>query len=638
MTEIGQYFLINGGEANPHLLTLFGVGAAVCLVLLGVQKILKYLFPNESGYVLLLFSLICISSVTAIYFTNANTMMWANIIVLLAYLKVAKGGFSDQKPSHSGVALPFLALYVAFFLINVFTCIDFELGIVRVSTYDSPFYARLVDYLMLHGVENYELNSIHADVIGVRLYHYTENWFTAFCKIGAATTPTIFIQQFVTIPIFFSMCVLAFYEAVKEQSISTPFAMGFSLIVLGGVALPEVVKLMPEGMPFTALRAWSPLTAPKVSVAYMILPLVLVQTNNRRFEYQLLLYILLAVNYITFLPAILTLFSVVAAYKLFKSELNRKIIQNTLILVIAAAVPILIWLLYNPSQAPEVNTSAPELSKLLHFYLNYGVSIFGVSIISLLLLFGPIAIVVLVLARKNLPVFTPFKSAAILVVGSIVAYIILGYEVESFQLFQNVAIPTLNVYFLLVLLKSMAYSSKRVRIICISVLLSVTAVRFVTTPQMLTTVSEMQRVQNFFRETEGAKTGFIRTKESMSALRGKSPYLKPPAESILAAVNKYQPMSLNELSWDISDGLYSKREAEYKRSSPLFNFSQEQKLGGQSVIEVQKKFLQANNIRFLEVEPGAEVIVPHSQITDSLEMDNGTKVYSIMYEPRAISN
>lgn len=633
MNEVSQFFLV--GE-NLHLLSLFAFGAAVILVLLGVQKALKFLFSNENEYVVLLFSVICISSVTAIYFTSGNTMMWANILVLLVYWKFAKREPSNQDASVSGLVWPFIFLYVMFFLANVFTSIDFDAGIIRVSTYDSSFYARLVDFLMLHGVENYEMNPMHSDVIGVRLYHYTENWFAAFCKIGLADTPTIFIQQFVVIPIFFSMCVLAFYEAVRKQTVSSSFAMGFSLLVIGGVALPEITTLMPDGLPFGALRTWSPLTAPKVSIAYMILPMALAQTSNKRFEQQLLLYILLAVNYITFLPAVLTLFFVAAVYHYFRSKLNREVIVRAVVLVLAAALPILIWLFCNPVTAPEINVTLPGLNELLHFYLSHGISIFGVSVISLWLLFGPIALIILSLARKNLHVFVPLSSAAILVGGGIAAYILLGYEVESFQLFQNVAIPTLNVYFLLVLFKTLVHYGKTVRIACMSVLLFLLIVRFVSTPQPLTTVAEIQRIQRFFGKTDGVKTAFMRSKETMNSLRGKSPYLNPPAEPILAAINKYQPISINELSWNVGEDFYVKREAEYKRSSPLFNFLHEKKLGNQSINEVHRKFLKENDIRYLEVEPGAELAVPYNQIIDSLQMDNGTKVYKIVHEPIAI--
>lgn len=633
MNEINQFFLV--GE-NLHLLSLFAVGATVVLVLLGVQKILRHLFPNESEYLLLLFTVICISSLTAIYFTRGNTMMWANIIVLLAYLKIVKGQPSNRSSSESSLVWPFVFLYVVIFLVNVFVSIDFGAGIVRVSTYDSPFYARLVDFMMLHGVENYEMNPIHSDLIGVRPYHYTENWFTAFCKMGIASVPTIFIQQFVVNPILFSMCVLAFYVAVKEQMVSSSFALGFGLLVLVGVALPEIVKLMPENVSFVALRSWSPITAPKMSVVYMILPLALAQTGSKRFEQQLLLYILLVVNYITFLPAILILFSVVAVYQYIKSNLNRKAVQRAMVLIVAAALPFLTWLVCNPVKAQEVNVSRLGLNELLQFYLNHGISIFGVSIISLLLLFAPITMVILILARKNLHVFIPFTAAGILVFGGIVSNIVLGYEIESFQLFQNVAIPTLNVYFLLVLYRALANFNRTVRIVCLSVLLIVFMVRFVATPPHLTTIAEIQRVQSFIGTTDGEKTGFIRNQESMGALAGKNPYLRPPAESILAAINNYEPISLNDLSWDIGDNLYVKQEADYKRSSALINYVHEKKLEHQSINEVQRKFMEEYNIRFLEVELGAELIVPHNQIIDSLQMDNGTKVYKLAYKPNVL--
>ena len=617
---------------NLHLVSLFILGAAVILVLLGIQKVLKQFFLNEKESVLLLFAIICIASLTAIFFTGGNTMMWANLFVLLAYLKISKRQPSSMNSHVSSVSWSLLLLYGVFFIANVLASIDFGTGIIRVATYDSSFYARLVDFLMLHGVENYEMNPIHSDAIGVRLYHYTENWFAAFCKTGMSDTPTIFIQQLVVIPIFLAVCVLAFFDAVKEHATSYRFTLYFSLLVVGGVALPEVVKLVPEGMPFSALRSWSPVAAPKVSIVYMILPLALTKTSNRQVEQKLLLYTLLAINYVTFLPAVLALLFVGAGYQLVKAKMNRKVLESALFLGAAAVLPIITWLFYNPVKAPAVNASIPNLNELVHFYLSHGISIFGVSVISLLLLFGPIAIVVFTLARKNLEVLIPFKSAAILVVGGIAAYIILGYEVESFQLFQNVAIPTLNVYFLLVLFKTLVNYGRTVRIVLTSVLLFVLIVRFVKTPVALTNAVEIQRVQSFFGEVTQVRTAFIRNTETTSTLRGKSPYLNPPAEPILAAMNNYEPISINEHSWNMGDGFYAKREAEYKQSSALFNFVSEKQLEGQSVVEVQRKFLKENNIRYLEVEEGAELVVPYNQVVDSLRMDNGSTVYKLSHE------
>ncbi|MBP9153019.1 MAG: hypothetical protein KBF73_12100 [Flavobacteriales bacterium] len=594
---------------------------------------MKRIFPNESEYVLLLFTVICISSLTAIYFTRGNTMMWANIIVLAAYRKIVKGEPSNRSSTELNLLWPFVFLYIMFFVANVFAGIDFGAGIVRVSTYDSPFYARLVDFMMLHGVENYEMNPIHSDLIGVKLYHYTENWFTAFCKIGIPDVPTIYIQEFLVNPIFFSICVLAFYEAIREQAVSTWFTMGFSLLVIVGVALPEITMLLPADTAFNTLRSWSPLATPKMSIVYMILPLALAQTGSRRFEQQLLLYILLVVNYITFFPAILILFTVVAVYQYLKSKWNRKEMEKAVVLIVAASLPIVIWLLYNTVKSPEVDVSMPGVTEMLQFYLSHGISIFGVAIISLLLLFSPIAIVTLALARKNVHVFFDFQSASILVVGGIASYILLGYEVESFQLFQNVAIPTCNVFFLLVLFNALTYCGRTVRVASISVLLLVLVVRLSSPNLPLTTVSEIQRTKAFFPNTEVMTTAFIRNKETMKTLRGKSPRLNPPAESILAALNNYQPISINELSWDIGNGFYVKQEANFKSSSALINYVHEKKLEHLSVIEVQRKFLEENDIQFLEIERGAELIVPHNQIIDSLQMDNGTKVYKLAYKP-----
>ncbi len=157
--------------------------------------------------------------------------------------------------------------------------------------------------------------------------------------------------------------------------------------------------------------------------------------------------------------------------------------------------------------------------------------------------------------------------------------------------------------------------------------------RFVTTPQPQTTVAEIQRVQRFFGETDGVKTAFIKNKEQLSLLHGKNPYLYPPAEPILAAINNYQPISINELSWEVGDGFYAKQEAKYKRSAALFNFVHEKKLEHQSIREVQRKFMEENGIRFLEVERGAELIVPRNQVIDSLRMDNGNMVYKLAYKP-----
>lgn len=609
---------------SPDMLFFSGLVSCLLIVLLakGFQRINVKADPIAS----LIFGLVSIASITAIFKSGLGTMLWCNMFLIL--LVNVKGMRLHLPSIHLGINahVLFVVLYCFYFVFKAITSVNWIEGELCFANYDSAFYARLVDYLLTTGKENYYMDSVYPEIRGVRLYHYTEHWFAAFVKILSGSGSSLMLFELVVNPILYSLCTVSIASLAPQRKNSLILILLFTLTSLSGFSAIELNTVLQDWVPIEVLRAWGPLNYPKITIAVICLTLLYRAARVGRYSVFLFYSMFLVINYITYLPTIVILITGLGAFKYASNLTEVSGVKKSATIIIAVTVPMAAWFVINPYFQCEA-TSTP-ISLLTETIFRHGLSVMLMNALYVVLSFGPVLLLLLIIGLRKVDFVTLLLTLS-LVALSIFVSGLMSFNDQSFQLFQNVSIPVLNVFFLLFILYNIG-KTPNYRISLVLVLfLSMLAFRE-TRSDSKVTFDELRKADAFFGSDDDLRTAFIRSDKALTSLHGKHPSLNPPAQWICGMYNTYLPSSINELSWNPSETLYSEKEYQYRCGSPFFLFLEKNGQSSSHKDSMQCLFVLENEIHLLEVERGAQIkgLFPLG-FSDSLRLDNGTIIYKM---------
>jgi hypothetical protein len=574
----------------------------------------------------LVFAVITISTITAVIFSSGKTMLLANMpLIFLALLKDMRFELKKQRLGVDSVVL-FTFLYLFFFGFAFITSIDWVDGSLRFAHYDSSFYARLVDYLAETGRENYYMDVVYPDQRPMKLYHYTEHWFAVFIKSIEANASGLILFEFVVNPILYSLCATCLLAVVKTEKVNFGWALAIVLFGLSGFVAVELKRVIPEWVPVDILRGWAPLSYPKITIAVICMTLIFRAFRAERLETVIFYSSLLVVNYITYFPAVLSFCLLLVAFHVATRPLSFHSLTRIGIVFFVLGPSFTIWGFVSPHDPCVIPRTPVDL--IVETILDHSVQIAVSNSLYLLISFLPILLLLLLLG-VSMNDFGAVALTACIVLCSVFTASIMCFHDQSFQVFQNVSLPILNILFAIIVGRSWSSLSKlRVGIL----LLILTSVFVWRTKNKVSYVSfdTLRQADKFFEGSKSFRTGFIRSEQSLSSLHGKYPSLNPPGQWICGMYSGYFPSSINELSWTPKESLHRSKELEYRCNSPFYLFV-DNRVGTEFTIEeLQRSFLRENDIEFIEVENGSRFLQRLTlEPKDSLCLDNGTIIYRL---------
>lgn len=572
-----------------------------------------------------LVSLILLSSISGIYFTSGVTSMCVSVIVLLFYPKEVIVGRGVEVRTYI-FFLP-VAFYVFFFGLNLIRLVDLSSATLSLSSYDSPFYARLVDYVRVTGNENYDMDFVYHNDGAIRLYHYTEIWLCALIKGIFNAEPTTHLLEFVTYPVLQALATFSFFGLQIKAGIKRIAAFFFSLVFSVGVAVPELSFFVRDILPSMSFRAWSILSAPKLSVVYIILPQLMSSVRREDLRLTGWLLSMLAITYVTYYPVCGLVLAAGFLRSVVKGLGDFRAIASCVIPYLVSSILLVVFVQLG-STTQSVSNEIIDISVWAKFISEHGISIFGSGIITLFVLFSPVVILIVWLGNDVRINLLEISLIATMCLGGLIGYIAMGYELEAFQLFENVAIPVLNVSLLFVLVLAIANKPHWIQGILLATI-ALVSLRGNQGEFNTASFSEMERIARFFKGDREVRTAFIRSQGELVTVRGKSPNLNPPAEVVQHVLSSYSPLSINELGWENSSSLYRKREEEFRQSSSFWKFVQRQDAQGKTVGDLQSEFIKLQNLKYLEVCKGCSIKNIDLVVEDSLVLKSGVRIYVV---------
>jgi len=569
------------------------------------------------------FGFVTLGFLTAVWFTRGNTALWPAFILVSIGLWYGRkcAGVCTTKTLIEFAYL--ISLYTVFFILML-TLVFNNAGNLVVSNYDTPFYVRLVEYLLSTGNESYYMERLYPEEVGVWPYHYLEHWVAALLKILTPNIPTIFSFDLVLNPLLFSLSTLGFFHLIRATTKNTGIVVYFlAPMIVFGIAIPEIVDLFPNSIPFNLNRSWSPIEQPKAAVVYMFLSPILLAVHTRNISLIWVMSMLLGVCFIPTIPAITFSAILLTVWLVMVGEINwRKALRISTLVILVASVGLGGWLGYN-SQAESVGHHT-SIDVIITFYQHHVAGVLGLTVISSFIIFLPALFLLTEIRRVNMEI-TFF--VLLLYVSGILAYAALGFEFQSFQLFQTISIPAATCLFLLLAVAVMNTKNRLwFKILVFALLFHTAFTRITRYGFVLASSEEIADLSSFVKETD-VRTAFIKNpNEYLGALSGKNPYLYFPIEQLHATSSTYHSFSLNELSWHVESELYED-EYRYKRFSDFCKFVEHEGLQDAPIEAQQKAFLVKNNIHYLEASAMADISALNLTIIDSLVFKNGSRLY-----------
>ncbi|MCF8275491.1 MAG: hypothetical protein K9J17_02060 [Flavobacteriales bacterium] len=615
----------------PQIIQIYFSGITVLLVLALFSLLLCRHVGEQQRKVLPIFAFVTLGFLTAVWFTRGNTSLWPAFILVIVGLWHGEKHINSSVLGKTLVEVAYLFFLFTGFFILMFILSSNRDGDLIISNYDTPFYVRLVEHLMLTGNESFYLERLYPEENGVLLYHYLEHWLAAFIKIITPNIPTIYSFDLVLNPLLFSLATLGFFHLVGAVTKRTDgFVYMLAPIIVFGIATPEIVDALPSGIPCNLNRSWSPFEQPKAAVAYIFLSPLLLAVHIRHLKQLWIMSMLLGVCFIPTIPTVTLSAMLITVLWVLLLEVNwQKALISAATSVLIASLGLGIWLVFNyKAKSFGGQITADEI---LAFYHHYAVGIIGVSVISSVVIFLPALILLTAIRRLNLEIVVFVLS---LYGFGLICYASLGFEFESFQLFQTISLPALTSLLLLlaavILIKS---NHILLRAVVFVFLVLVANTRIVNYGFIIAKGQEIIDLKSFVTQ-EDVQTAFIRNpKEYEGAVQGKQPYLHFPIEQLHSTSSSYHSFSLNELSWQVVSPLYQE-EYRFKEFSSFCRFVNHEGVQDSSLESQQRTFLVKNNIHYLEASAMSDISALNLTIVDSLVFQNGSRLYRLDYDSR----
>jgi hypothetical protein len=429
----------------------------------GVKKLLK--IPESITYSTILFNtligLIAFATMVAIVYTKGKTVMIFSIFLGLTLYFLHKKDKSPLNPDNSdnkGLKGILFSVFVGLTLIySIFFFTYIKDGFVVVIYSDYCFYADLSYRLMRTGVEHYY--TIHImPPNGVQPYHYLEVWINGFI---ANTTEQNHLSVLILVvyPLFVFMAVMGVCALFKTTSFNPKylFWIAFLATFITGIYIPNISvyeylqkKFYIESYIDTL---WD---YHKFSILYAIFTGIIVLFVQKKIKYGYILLLYTPVFYSTIAPALFCGVGLLIVYLfIFKKEGAKWLLLHYLISCIS------LFIFYAVFQDKNIVASPNKIDLDIKTKIN----IIGNTLIGISSLYWHIPVLIYLFLRKEIfRIFSTMIDVWLIIIipaFGLFLWAVFSKNLDSFQLFSNVAIPIFNIASIGIIFMLFKYNKKK---------------------------------------------------------------------------------------------------------------------------------------------------------------------------------
>lgn len=263
------------------------------------------------------------------------------------------------------VLLPIFAYQCYFYF-------DFGNNTYKVLHADHYFYAKMVSSLNVYGTENTSDAIVFIkdkSSIGLNPYHYSELWIAAlFAKLFNISSVAAYFL--IAIPLFVSIYTIGIYTLLKNAINNKYFRYTVSLLCLfvGGIYFSVYNNFELTNYLNNSDNSILSLFSQKLSLIYVLVLLAFVLYNKGEKFLSYIVFIIIPVFSISFLPAIYGGLLLMNVFDLIKNKFNvtKEIGINTLLIVSSITFFTLFYLIFKSNFSVEKVTSEFFLQKVIH--------------------------------------------------------------------------------------------------------------------------------------------------------------------------------------------------------------------------------------------------------------------------------
>lgn len=330
---------------------------------------------------------------------------------------------------------------------------------------DTLFSSKISEYLNLTGNENiWQVSNLLGNESFTKnvTYHYGELWLNAFIirLFGVLSAVSVQLLTYPLIITIFALGLLALMEHFLKTLKVWHIIIAVLLVFFKGfytIEFLQGIKLF-----------WvTPLEIPKLSFIYVYGVAIFLAFIKERYELVGLLTVMMPVAYFTILPGLFggVCVAMLVLWMMKRIKFNMAL-KNIVLCVLGFGAIMGFYAAFGADSNAFFSLHDP--TKNLSKHIKTAVNIVGgtsLQIVLLYALYGIIAIAGIILYKKNIDL--KFLLSLLVFAGSIIFISLacwgaFNHIVDSPQLFQNISVPILNIFFITLLLYLYASVNKRV--------------------------------------------------------------------------------------------------------------------------------------------------------------------------------
>ena len=549
-----------------------------------------------------------------------------NLFILVVFsgmiaLRFTKVRPADQQRNAGGISsrikdwLPFSIVLLLLFSLKFYGIYN-PSGTWFLPNPDTLFHANVSNFIWDSGTESISLDYFKILPLHPEPYHYFDLWFNAgaFHLFGL---PALSCYILLTIPLLAATVWVGFMALAGHfrQTGLHLHLLSFSFLFFSGTYLPlyEQIPLLTHANVFAVdLFNYNKLLVVMLfSQAGMLFFLKDKVTEG---SWMLLLLPVVFISTAASIPAALAVFIV---FQFAREKNMESLLQQACMLL---ALVIFMFFFYRPG--PEAQTirirevQGGVFSLFTPAYLKTAVNIFGLTGIHLILIYLPVLLVLIPGFRFLKPYLNPFRNrwvllARLLFIISLSAWAALHYMVDTVQLFSNISVVMLGLFFFLTVLFLLGKVSGIYRALLFLICFAMAAWKinyFFSVARTPWPQSEayLQQTAAALQETN-PKGVFMFSPAEYRKVFDKNPIFNIAGRHLAYSNSKAYSYSISVYDTPVSDN-QADTDRQLMGRSAFYRYTEKMKADGafKSIPETQMAFIRQNGIGFLIAGPGAE--------------------------------
>lgn len=577
-----------------------------------------YLKKYTQTFLALLTGILVLTIAQAIIATRFNT------ILLIAPIILAIGYYLDKKHSHQKYAenhtnycdskpsekyftfAEIFILAILFYSIKFFALFQngdpYLLGSAGLG--DFTFYSRCADYMLRTGIE--ECNNDYLFTVSNRPYHYADLWFVALIA-NINKNITHFSLAF-TFRAIYLATVYTGIMAILENKCSLKFKIKIAVVLTIFFAPLYIdayanIRFLSDKWIF----AQTFFESPKLFfVQVLIIAAILLNAIGYR---KLGVATLLSIA-VLYTVVIVPVYAGFMVYMIYTYYSNKKVAYGELIISVICALYIIIYYFMINPPGTEVDGKRINLVDLVNF--GHTINIIGGTVLAHIVLYSPVVLIFSVYIYYTKPRHHLLSELAqnpiyifvlAMPVFSLLLWSITSGDVNSVQLFYNIATPVFYTCSIIILVSSFILLNKYFRVLIFTYLLLTAFHELPKFPDTPTKYSS-----DFIREVKSkiiTFNGIYVTYKPISYYDGPLAFYEKSnnfGDYFSYLINNAQPVSLDVIDVPIvGDINYERMATQQVKTSTFYRYIEDKKKKGisKSNSEYQLDFIKENNVRIL---------------------------------------